>query len=168
MTMASVMLGAGAVLAQANPPNPDQQGRMMPGRMGGCPMMGHGGAMMGLDVDRILAMQQDLKLTEDQVNRLRALRTGYRKEAVKRQAEIRALRIDLADSLDKPTPDFAAARSHVKKISELQQLKKLEMLATYEKGLNVLTKEQKDALRLRAPGMMMHQQGMGDMDQDED
>jgi Spy/CpxP family protein refolding chaperone len=99
---------------------------------------------------------------------LRALRTGYRKEAVKRQAEIRALRIDLADSLDKPTPDFAAARSHVKMISELQQLKKLEMLATYEKGLNVLTKEQKDALRLRAPGMMMHQQGMGDMDQDED
>jgi len=93
-----------------------------------------------------LNSRQELNLTDEQVKTLEKIRSDFKRDAIKRQADMKLARMDLQETMRREKPDFASTRAKIKQISELQLAAKLVMIDTMEKGYNVLTKEQKDEL----------------------
>jgi Spy/CpxP family protein refolding chaperone len=150
------------------------QGGMMQGMMGSgmCPMCGQ---MMnqnmpmkkyGMMVNRLPNMQQQLSLTDDQVNQLFDLQTEFKKQQLDYQAELRKKQMKLKNLL----ADNASA-SQVKNQMEACSETKIDMkTAAYEtagKMKAVLTSEQKEQLKdtMMQGGMMKGgmMQGKGGM-----
>ncbi len=98
------------------------------------------------NVKRYLNSRQELNLTDDQVKTLEKIRNDFKRDAIKRQADIKLARMDLREIIRQDKPDFTAAKSKTKQISELQLASKLAMIDAMEKGYNVLTKEQQEKL----------------------
>ncbi|MEW6558319.1 MAG: Spy/CpxP family protein refolding chaperone [Elusimicrobiota bacterium] len=98
------------------------------------------------NIKRYLNFKQELNLTDEQVKALEQIRLDYRRDAIKRQADTKLARLDLREIMQQDKPDFAAAKSKIKQISELQLASKLAMIDAMEKGYNILTKEQQDKL----------------------
>lgn len=151
------------------------QGGMMQGMMnsGKCPMCGQ---MMnqnmpmkkyGMMVNRLPNMQQQLSLTDDQVNQLFDLQTEFKKQQLDYQAELRKKQMKLKNLL----ADNASA-SQVKNQLEACSETKIDMkTAAYEtagKMKAMLTSEQKEQLKntmMQGGGMMKGgmMQGKGGM-----
>ena len=140
-----------------------QGGGMMQGMMGNgmCPMCGQ---MMnqnmpmkkyGMMVNRLPNMQQQLSLTDDQVNQLFDLQTEFKKQLLDYQADLRKKQMKLKSLL----ADNASA-SQVKNQMEACSETKINMkVAAYEtagKMKAVLNNDQKEQLK----NMMMQQGGM--------
>lgn len=147
-----------------------QKSGMMQGMMGDgmCPMCGQmtGQDMpmqkYGMMVNHLPNMQQQLSLKNDQVEKLLDLQTGFKKQQLDYQAELRKKQMKLKNLL----ADNASA-SQVKNQMEACSETKINMkVAAYEtagKMKAVLTNEQKEQLQ----NMMVQQHGMikgqGDM-----
>jgi Spy/CpxP family protein refolding chaperone len=153
----SVLIGSGVARAHMGPPMGENKGKMMM----------HGGDMMVADIGMILHLKQELKLTDEQVSKLQALRTSAMKDAIKREADIKTAHIDLLDVLDKASPDFASAKANAKKLSDLESQTRQAMLTTCENALNILTKEQKDMLFQHRSRKCCGMRGGGDEDEEE-
>jgi Spy/CpxP family protein refolding chaperone len=124
----------------------------------------HGGMMMGAGIGMLLQHKDALKLTADQVSKLQKMRSDAMKDGIKRQADLRTVMVDVADSLTKQPPDFNAAKQNMKKASDMKAAAKMAMIDNFEKAYNVLTKEQKDML----PTMMQSCCAMGMDEGDEE
>lgn len=129
-------------------------------------MSDHGS--MGMGMMGILQFKKDLNLTAEQEQSIQNIRIAAAKDAIRRQADIKAARLDMMNAMRQDNPDFAAQRKFAKQISDLQLQQKLAMIDAMEKSYGVLTKDQKAKL----PQMMMQRggmmRGMHDGDQDED
>ncbi len=66
------------------------------------------------------AVQQRLGLSEEQTAQLRKTWTEGRKQAIRRRAEIRIARMELAEALDQRTVDEKAVAAKVKALADLQ------------------------------------------------
>jgi len=102
----------------------------------------HGGGDMG---EYVLPVNE-LNLTDEQKKNLEDIGLENRKFRIKREADIKLARIDLAEILRSDKPNFEAARAKVKEISGMQLELKLSTINTREKMFNVLTKEQQEKL----------------------
>lgn len=98
------------------------------------------------NVKRYLKSRQELNLTDEQVKTLEKIRNDFKRDAIKRQADMKLARLDLQETMRKEKPDFASSRAKIKQIFELQLATKLAMIDAMEKGFNTLTKEQQDKL----------------------
>lgn len=98
------------------------------------------------NVKRYLNSRQELNLTDDQVKTLEKIRNDFKRDAIKRQADMKLARMDLQETMRKEKPNFASSRAKIKQISELQLATKLAMIDAMEKGFNTLTSEQQDKL----------------------
>ncbi|HAX61572.1 MAG TPA: hypothetical protein DCX95_03295 [Elusimicrobia bacterium] len=98
------------------------------------------------NVREYLNIREELNLTDEQVKALEKIRTDYRRDAIQRQADVKLARMDLREILRQDKPDYAAAKSKTKQVSELQLASKLAMIDAMEKGYNVLTKAQQEKL----------------------
>jgi Spy/CpxP family protein refolding chaperone len=85
-------------------------------------------------------------LTSDQVKALEKIRNDYKRDAIKKQADMKIARMDLGQLIRQEKPDFAAAREKIKQISALQLDSKLAMVNAMEQGYNTLTAEQQAKL----------------------
>ncbi len=104
----------------------------------------------------MLSRSRELELTPDQIQKLQALRTGFQKEAVRRNADIRVAEIDLNALLEKEPWDLAAIESQVKQIAGLRGDLRFARIKTLAAGLALLTPEQLRKLKAmghRAPPM---------------
>ncbi|MBI5573902.1 MAG: Spy/CpxP family protein refolding chaperone [Elusimicrobia bacterium] len=137
-----LMLGTGFVFAEMPCEKGTGQGKEMKHEMG---RVGERDEDVG-NVKKYLNCRQELNLTDEQVRVLEKIRNDFRRDAIKRQADMKLVRMDLQETMRQEKPDFAAAKAKIKQISELQFVSKIAMIDAMEKGYNTLTKEQQDKL----------------------
>lgn len=145
---------------------------MGPGMGGGMPMMGMmgqgmgmgGGMMMGGDLESrplitlMLGAKDKLGLSDEQVTKLKGLRTDFEKEAIKSHAEMKTIGVDMANVLGADKVDMAKAEELIRKQESLHAAMRVSRLKTLEAGKAVLTPEQAAKFRKildETPPMMM-------------
>ena len=146
------------------------QDGMMQGMMGNgkCPMCGQ---MMnqdmpmkkyGMMVNKLPTMQQQLSLTDDQVNKLYDLQATFKKQQIDFQTELRKKQMKLKSLL----ADNASASQVEKQMKDCADTKISMKVAAYEtagKMKVVLNNDQKEQLKnmmMQSGGMMQGQGGM--------
>ncbi|MCY4383439.1 MAG: periplasmic heavy metal sensor [Nitrospinae bacterium] len=110
-----------------------------------------------------LRNHEELKLTDDQVNRLKDIRDAFSKKAVKEGAEMKSLRIDLRRALDAEKLDLADVEKKIREISKMRVDLRIARLKAIQEGKSVLNDEQqkqltKIARKRRGRGPGMHEQ----------
>lgn len=107
--------------------------------------MGFGGGMGiggGPLISQALALKDELKLNENQVQKLEQMRTEFYKKAQREHIEMQAIRLELqklhlADKLD-----MAAAEKHIRAMEKRRTDLQIDRLKTIEQAKEVLTPEQ--------------------------
>jgi Spy/CpxP family protein refolding chaperone len=95
----------------------------------------------------MLEHKQELGLNPEQERRLRALRTDFEKEALRRTAEIRVAELELDSLLEQDKWDLAKIEPKVKQIGGLQADLRFARIKTLEAGRVILTAEQLEKLK---------------------
>ncbi len=119
--------------------------RMM-GRGGHHGMMGRGDAVDRPLISLMLKNREELQLTPEQIQRLEALRSDFRKGAVKRSADLQAAELELKELLRGDAVDMAKVESQVKRIEALRGELRLARIKTIEEGKALLIPEQRKRL----------------------
>ncbi|WP_159518548.1 Spy/CpxP family protein refolding chaperone [Sunxiuqinia indica] len=152
-----------------------QKSGMMQGMMGNgkCPMCGQ---MMnqnmpmkkyGMMVNKLPTMQQQLSLTDDQVNKLYDLQATFKKQQIDFQSELRKKQMKLKGLL----ADNATASQVEKQMKDCADTKISMKVTAYEtagKMKAVLTNDQKEQMKnmmMQSGGMMQGNGGMMNQDQ---
>ena len=116
--------------------------------------MGIGGGMGFAErplISEMLFAREQLGLSPTQVEKLRGLRSGFEKDAIRRQAEIRVAEIDLSDLLAANPPDLGKIETQVMKIASLRGSLRFVRIKTLEEGRAVLSPEQWQKFQSAAP-----------------
>lgn len=113
-----------------------------------CPMMGHSA------LDTYVSYRDELKLTDKQVKELRAIRSAYKKEIAKRNAEITSLQSDLDELYDADKLDYKAIGKKVAQIEAVQSKLRSVYFDALDKADRVLTEEQRKNVQKLTGGMM--------------
>jgi Spy/CpxP family protein refolding chaperone len=147
--LAGIML---VVAGLALPAAAQMMGPMGPGGGAGAPGAGPGwggeGGSWGWTpqerpiISIALMHARDLGLTAEQESKLRALRTEFEKESIRRTADIRAVEVDLAALLEQERWDLAQIDAKVKQIGQLQADLRMARIRTLDAGRAALTPEQ--------------------------
>lgn len=119
--------------------------RMM-GRGGHHGMMGRGDAAERPLISLMLKNREELQLTPEQIQRLEALRSDFRKGAVKRSTDLQAAETELKELLSTDPVDMAKVESQVKRIEALRGEQRLSRIKTIEEGKALLIPEQRKKL----------------------
>lgn len=139
-------------------------------------MMGMGQGMM-MDEERMgpggmvgffLNQAEELGLSDEQVAKLRSIRTETQKALIRKQADLRVAQIELEELLQNPTAKRADLEAKAKEVQRLQSEVWLTAFRARLDAREVLTSEQlKKAASLRRMGMhkemmerRMHREGM--------
>jgi Spy/CpxP family protein refolding chaperone len=109
----------------------------------------------------MLRMRQQLGLSDEQVAKLTTLRSNFQKEAIRAEAEIRVLEVELDDLLDQSKVDLGRVEAAFRKEESLRVGLRLSRVKAIEAAKAILTAEQSDRLRKAlesglgmGPGMM--------------
>lgn len=144
--------------------------------MGGGPMMGRG-QMMGRQghgagkAAMYLSHTQDLKLTDDQVKKLKDIETSFLKDMIDKRAKLAAIRVDLNQLMDSDNPDMGVVEKNVRATHEISADLELAIIKGNKAADTILTAGQKKMvkdlagrmLQNRPVGGMMGNPGMGGM-----
>ena len=147
-------------LAQATPaPTPGARPQWGQHPDGGKSVHGHHGWHRRAKAHRFslarvaLRYQKDLGLSATQVQSLQKMSADARRDAIKRQADLKLARVDLG-TLMQPDPadpnrarDMAKIEAKVRDIEKLRADGKIAQLRTMEQSRQVLTPEQREKLR---------------------
>lgn len=148
------------------------QNGMMQGMMDNakCPMCGQ---MMnpdmpmqkyGMMVNKLPTMQQQLALTNEQVDQLYDLQTDFKKQQIDYQAELRKKQMKLKGLLNDMAP-ISKVKTLMKDCADTKINMKAAAYETAGKMKSVLTNEQKE--KMKTMMMQMHdQEGMMNQDKD--
>lgn len=93
-------------------------------------------------ISEMLSVREQLGLSPAQVEKLRGLRSGFEKDAIKKQAEVRVAEVDLSDLLTANPPDLGKIEAQVMKIATLRGSLRFARIKTLEEGRAVLSQEQ--------------------------
>ncbi len=114
-----------------------------------------------------LRYRQELGLSPAQVETLERLRDDFRREAIRRGAEIRVVSLDLA-TLTRPDPadmgkpvDMAQVEAKVRELERLRAEQRLARIRTIEAGKAQLTPEQRTKLGTLLAESRLHWRGAG-------
>jgi len=69
---------------------------------------------------RFARLKEDLGLSDQQETRLREIREGSQRDAIRRRADVQVARLDLRHLMEAPTLDRKAVDAKVKEVSDLQ------------------------------------------------
>ena len=112
----------------------------------------------------IEAMKERLKLTADQVAKLKKLRADYRKTLIKRRADHRVAELDLWELIDTDKLDMEKAEKKVREVEAIQADIMLYRIKTLQETKRFLTDEQYEQFRemgFKAMKRMMGRYGRG-------
>lgn len=122
-----------------------------------------------------LRNHEELKLTDDQMKRLKDIRDAFSKKSVKERAEIKTRGIDLKRALDAEKLDLADVEKKIREISNMRVDLRIARLKAIQEGKSVLNDDQQKQLSKiarkrpgRGPGMyeqMFKGQGPGNQSQ---
>jgi Spy/CpxP family protein refolding chaperone len=109
-----------------------------------------------------------LGLTDDQAEKFAKLWSDYRKETIKKRADIQVAGIDLTELLDQKKVDMGKIEKKLREIEDLKTELALHRIKTLFKAKEFLSEDQFEklkgfSLRMMRHGMMMGQMGHGMM-----
>ena len=93
-----------------------------------------------------LRNHEELKLTDDQMKRLKDIRDAFSKKAVKDRAEIKARGVDLKRALDADKLDLADVEKKIREISNMRVDLRIARLKAIQEGKSVLNDDQQKQL----------------------
>jgi Spy/CpxP family protein refolding chaperone len=113
----------------------------------------------------MLQHREALKLTEEQVGKLEAIRAEFQKKAEERSAEIRKGEADLQGLLSQEKVDLGRVEETLKRIGVLETQHRFERIKAIEQGKSLLSDEQRKILdsliqKGMAPSRMQGRGGM--------
>ena len=106
-----------------------------------------------------LRNHEELKLTDDQMKRLKDIRDAFSKKAVKEGADVKALGIDLRRALDAEKLDLADVEKKIREISKMRVDLRIARLKAIQEGKSVLNDEQQKQLKKNRPVEKAPRQG---------
>jgi Spy/CpxP family protein refolding chaperone len=127
--------------------------------------MGSGGGLMGRMpgepaarplITIMLHHRSELGLSPEQVSRLEELRAEFNREAIRRDADIRIVELDLAKLLEQEAPDLAKVEAKVREAAQLRADLRIARLRAVEQGKAVLMPEQRTRLQTMLSSGMHH------------
>ncbi len=139
MWILAVVLGATLLAGTAWSQGFGRDGERGPGWRGR-----HGGGMRTLDNP---ALQEQLGLTEEQIEQLRALRSDAAKSGIRTRAELRIRRLELRELLQAEEPDRALIEKKVREISDARTAAQMQRIDHRLAFRSVLTPEQRAKMR---------------------
>jgi len=152
------MQGRGGMGGQAMMAQGGMMGRGMQergGMMGRGQMMGRGGMHgEGPGVGRIalyIRNAEALKLTDDQVKKLKDIRSSFLKEAIDLRAKVATGRIELGELLDRENPDMGAVEKKIRANHDLDATLAIAVLRTGKAADGVLSADQLKAAKELGP-----------------
>ncbi len=104
----------------------------------------HGDGMQMLDNP---ALQEQLGLTEEQTERLRALRSDAAKSGIRTRAELRIKRLELRELLQAEEPDRARIEKKVRELSDARYAAQMQRIDQRLAFRSVLTPDQREKMR---------------------
>ena len=93
-----------------------------------------------------LRNHEELKLTDDQIKRLKDIRDAFSKKSVKERAEMKTRRIDLKRALDAEKLNLAGVEKQIREISKMRVDLRIARLKAIHEGKSVLNAEQQKQL----------------------
>ena len=93
-----------------------------------------------------LRNHEELKLTDEQVKRLKDIRDAFSKKAVKERADMKTRRIDLRRALDTEKLDLADVEKKIREISNMRVDLRVARLKAIQEGKSVLSDGQQKQL----------------------
>lgn len=93
-----------------------------------------------------LRNHEELKLTDDQMKRLKDIRDAFSKKAVKERADMKARGIDLKRALDADKVDLADVEKKIREISTMRVDLRIARLKAIQEGKSVLNDDQQKQL----------------------
>ncbi len=128
----------------------------------GMGMSGYGGGYGGgpFDIDML---KEQLKLNDDQMAKLKKIRSDYQKEMIKRHANMRVAEMELWEILDTKTLDMAKAEKKVKELEGMRSDLMMYRIKALQDTQKFLTPEQYEQFRelgFRTMRGMMGRHGM--------
>ena len=93
-----------------------------------------------------LRSHEELKLTDDQIKRLKDIRDAFSKKSVKQRAEMKIRRIDLKRALDAEKIDLADVEKKIREVSNMRVDLRIARLKAIQEGKSVLNAEQQKQL----------------------
>jgi Spy/CpxP family protein refolding chaperone len=103
----------------------------------------------------ILANASDLGLSDDQMDKIMALKYGFKKSVIKNDADIESLVLDIKEELRKAEVDVAAVNTLIDKKYAAKAQRAKEIVSSCVSLKKVLTKEQMGKLKDLWQGGMM-------------
>ena len=93
-----------------------------------------------------LRNHEELKLTDDQMKRLKDIRDAFSKKSVKESAEIKARGVDLKRALDAEKVDLVDVEKKIREISKMRVDLRIARLKAIQEGKSVLNDDQQKQL----------------------
>jgi Spy/CpxP family protein refolding chaperone len=134
------------------------------GMMCQCPMMDKMKGDMPMKGPDMMAYIEKLQLTQDQKDKMDSTKIAHKKDMIKKNADRDIAQIELEELMRKDEPNLAAVSDQLKKIANMEADLKLSQIKLMVDLKAILTKEQKDNLKM----MMEHDRmnmPMGKMEQ---
>jgi len=97
-------------------------------------------------LSRLRALKDELDLNDDQVRNLWDIESTLVRNIAKLTLDIRVSRFDSLKSIVSKPVDFNQVRANAKKVMDLRLQRKIAVIDTFEKGLQVLNSDQKEQL----------------------
>ena len=94
-----------------------------------------------------LRLQDELKLTEEQVSKLSDLRDGYRRRWIRARADLQIANLDLRKSLREDAVNLEGVEKNIRDIEKMRADLRLERIRTIEAGKTLLSEDQRKQLQ---------------------
>ena len=95
----------------------------------------------------IYLYQVELKVSDEQLDQIKALKLALKKDLIRKKADIEVIKADIHSLLYEDEVDVAAANRFIDQKYEIKKAKSKMIVESYAKLKKVLTKEQMDKLR---------------------
>ncbi|MGH7478921.1 MAG: Spy/CpxP family protein refolding chaperone [Candidatus Methylomirabilales bacterium] len=138
--------GSFAFARQEGTPAEGPHHGMMMGGGGHQSMMGHGDVAERAPISFLLESKEALNLTAEQVQKLEAVRSDFRKAGIRRSADLQIAEVELEELQRKEPLDLAKVEAQVKRIETLRAEQRLSRIKAIETGKALLTPEQRQKL----------------------
>ncbi len=122
-------------------------------------MEGYGESSYGDGPFDVEVFKERLKLNNDQVEKLKRLRSDYRKEVIKRRANLRVAELELWELIDAKNLDMGKAEKKVREVEAMRSDLMLYRLKTLQETRKFLTDEQYEQFREIGFRSMRHMMG---------
>ncbi|MFH1288804.1 MAG: Spy/CpxP family protein refolding chaperone [bacterium] len=105
------------------------------------------GCIFHMETDRIVKHAKEIGLSKEQIAKINDLKTNYKKDVIKKQAEIDTLKIDKQALVKKDDVDLAELKKIIQKMAVLEGEKEYNCMEACVKVKKVLNDEQRKKLR---------------------